>query len=62
MKKRYYVTDVELKKDCDVEILSWTYAGVDYYAFGPFYVDDKGYLHHLFDTPTGKEVDVKIKY
>lgn len=63
MKKRYYVTDVELTKNAHSgDYLSWIYAGVRYDAFGEFYVDDKGYLHHTFTTPRGKEIEIKVKY
>lgn len=63
MKKRYYVTDVELTKNGYSNVhLSWIYAGVRYEAFGLFFVDDKGYLHHTFTTPRGKEIEIKIKY
>ena len=63
MKKRYYVTDVELTKNgyCN-DYLTWVYGGVQYEAQGEFYVDDKGYLHHTFITPRGKEIEIKIKY
>ena len=63
MKKRYYVTDVELTKNGHYgDYLSWIYAGVRYEAFGEFFVDNKGYLHHTFTTSRGKEIEITIKY
>lgn len=64
MKKKYYVTDVELTKGnySQGDTLSWTYAGKEYSATGEFFVDSKGYLHHSFFTPRGKEIEIKVKY
>jgi len=63
MKKRYYVTDIQLFKHgngCDT--LIWVYAGREYQADGELYVDNRGYLHHSFFTPRGKEIEFKVKY
>lgn len=63
MKKRYYVNDIQLFKDgngCDT--LIWVYAGREYQADGEFYLDNRGYLHHSFFTPRGKEIEFKVKY
>lgn len=63
MKKRYYVTDIQLFKHgngCDT--LIWVYAGREYQADGEFCIDNQGYLHHSFFTPRGKEIEFKVKY
>lgn len=63
MKKRYYVTDIQLFKHgngCDT--LIWVYAGREYQADGEFYIDNRGYLHHSFFTPRGNEIEFKVKY
>lgn len=63
MKKRYYVTDIQLFKHgngCDT--LIWVYAGREYQADGEFYVDKQGYLHHSSFSPRGKELEIKVKY
>lgn len=63
MEKRYHVTDIQLFKHgngCDT--LIWVYAGREYQADGEFYVDNRGYLHHSFFTPRGKEIEFKVKY
>ena len=63
MKKRYDVTDIQFFKHgngCDT--LIWVYAGREYQADGEFYVDNRGYLHHSFFTPRGKELEIKVKY
>lgn len=63
MKKRYYVTDIQLFKHgngCDT--LIWVYAGREYQADGELYIDNRGYLHHSFFTPRGKEIEFKVKY
>ena len=64
MKKKYYVTDVELVKGSynQGDYLSWTYGGKRYDCTGEFFIDNKGYLHHSFITPRGKEVEFKVKY
>ena len=63
-KKKYYVTDVELTKGNynQGDTLTWTYGGIEYDATGEFYVDSKGYLHHTFTTPRGREIEIKVKY
>lgn len=63
MKKRYDVTDIQLFKHgngCDT--LIWVYAGREYQADGEFYVDNRGYLHHSFFTPRGKDLEFKVNY
>ena len=63
MKKRCYVTDIQLFKHgngCDT--LIWVYAGREYQADGDFYIDNRVYLHHSFFTPRGKEIEFKVKY
>lgn len=63
MKKRYYVTDVQLNKHgYGHDTLTWVYAGREYQADGEFYIDNRGYLHHSFFTPRGKELEIKVKY
>lgn len=64
MKKKYYVTDVELTKGnySQGDSLTWVYAGAEYSATGEFFVDSKGYLHHSFFTPMGKEKEIKMRY
>lgn len=61
MKKKniYRVTDVEYNHQ--TQYLSWEYAGREYWCQGEFYIDKKGYLHHTFFTPRGKEKEFKIK-
>lgn len=63
-KKKYYVTNVELQKGGahQGDTLYWVYAGEEHSSTGDFYVDDKGYLHHTFTTPRGKEIEIKTKY
>lgn len=64
MKKRYYVTDVQLEKGSYSrgDTLTWVYAGVEYSCTGEFYIDNKGYLHHTFTTPRSAEREIKVKY
>ena len=63
MKKRYYVTDIQLfKHENGCDTLIWVYAGREYQADGEFYIDNRGYLHHSFFTPRGKEIEFKVKY
>lgn len=64
MKKIYYVTDVEIVKgnSHQSDTITWMYGGVEYSCTGEFFVDNKGYLHHSFITPRGKEVKFKVKY
>ena len=63
MKKTYRVTNVELLKTSHQgDTLTWDYAGKLYSCTGEFYVDEKGYLHHLFVTPNGREISIKVKY
>ncbi|WP_418988123.1 hypothetical protein [Bacteroides heparinolyticus] len=60
-KKRYYVTDIQVVKHTNSTYLRWVYGGREYEAQGEFYVDEKGYLHHSFITPRGREIDFKVK-
>lgn len=62
-RKKYYVTDIELQKGGahQGDTLYWVYAGEEYSCTGDFYVDNKGFLHHTFITPGGKERKIKIK-
>ena len=63
MKKRYYVTEIQLFKHGDgCDTLIWVYAGREYQADGEFYIDNQVYLHHSFFTPRGKEIEFKVKY
>lgn len=64
MKKKYYITDIELQKGNynQGDTLTWVYGGTEYSCTGDFCVDKKGYLHHTFTTPRGKEIEIKIKY
>lgn len=63
-KKKYYITNVELQKGGphQGDTLCWVYAGEEYSCTGEFYVDNKGYLHHTFTTPRGREIEIKVKY
>lgn len=63
MKKVYKVTDIELLKgNHQGDTLTWVYAGKQYSCTGEFYIDEKGYLHHSFITPRGREIDINVKY
>lgn len=61
--KKYYVTDVKFTKGnySQGDTLTWMYAGEEYSATGEFFVDSKGYLHHTFFTPRGREKEIKVK-
>jgi len=58
----YKVTSIEVDKiGYNGYWLTWCYGGKVYSATGDFFIDKKGYLHHSFITPRGKEKEFKVK-
>jgi len=57
------VEDVMLSKHgYNDDYLTWTYMGKEYWAEGEFHVDDSGELHHTFNAPNGKEIEIVTPY
>ncbi len=42
--------------------LTWSFMGEDYSCTGEFYVDDNNNLHHTFNAPSGKEIEIVTPY